>query len=111
MWSTEHSIETEAPPGAIWRLWSDVASWPNWNEDIQRIEISGPFEVGSKISMTPIGQDTNATRAMGLLELAPRTTRGACHPGRPPFIPVRSESVTLGAVHFRRSSRDTTAEL
>jgi hypothetical protein len=22
---------------------------------------------------------------MGLLELAPRMTRGACHPGRPPF--------------------------
>jgi hypothetical protein len=58
MWSTEHSIETETSPDAIWRLWSDVASWPDWNDDIERIEISGPFAVGSIISMTPLGQDT-----------------------------------------------------
>ena len=58
MWSTEHSIETETSPDAIWRLWSDVASWPDWNDDIERIEISGPFAVGSTISMTPVGQDT-----------------------------------------------------
>jgi len=56
--STEHRIETATSPDAIWRLWSEVASWPDWNEGIERIEISGPFEVGSTISMTPIGQDT-----------------------------------------------------
>ena len=58
MWTTEHSIETAATPEAIWRLWSDVASWPDWNDDIERIAIAGPFAVGSTISMTPIGQDT-----------------------------------------------------
>jgi hypothetical protein len=58
MWTAEHSIETTASPEAIWRLWSDVTSWPDWNADIERIEISGPFRVGSTISMTPIGQDT-----------------------------------------------------
>jgi hypothetical protein len=58
MWTTEHSIETTASPEAIWRLWSDVATWPEWNEDIEKIEISGPFAVGSTIAMTPIGQDT-----------------------------------------------------
>jgi Polyketide cyclase / dehydrase and lipid transport len=58
MWTTEHSIETTASPEAIWRLWSDVATWPEWNEDIEKIEISGPFAVGRTIAMTPIGQDT-----------------------------------------------------
>ncbi len=58
MWATEHSVETTAPPEKIWRLWSDVKSWPDWNGDIERIEISGAFAVGSMISMTPIGQDT-----------------------------------------------------
>src|SRR4029450_9568756 len=57
MWINEQSIETAASPEAIWRLWSDVAGWPEWNADIEHIEISGPFAVGSTISMTPVGQD------------------------------------------------------
>jgi Polyketide cyclase / dehydrase and lipid transport len=57
MWTNEQSIETAASPDAIWRLWSDVAGWPEWNADIEHIEISGPFSAGSTISMTPIGQD------------------------------------------------------
>jgi hypothetical protein len=58
MWTAEHSIETTASPESIWRLWSDVASWPEWNADIERIEISGPFAAGSTIAMTPAGQET-----------------------------------------------------
>jgi hypothetical protein len=58
MWSTEHSIETTASPWSIWRLWSDVATWGEWNADIEWIEISGPFAAGSTISMTTRGQET-----------------------------------------------------
>jgi hypothetical protein len=58
MWTIEHSIATTASPEAIWRLWSEVATWPDWNGDIARIEISGPFAVGSTISVTPVGGDT-----------------------------------------------------
>ena len=57
MWTNEQSIETTASPEAIWRLWSDVAGWTEWNADIEHIEISGPFAAGSTISMTPVGQD------------------------------------------------------
>ena len=57
MWTNEQSIETTASPEAIWRLWSDVAGWPEWNADIEHIEISGPFTTGSTISLTPVGQD------------------------------------------------------
>lgn len=57
MWTNEQSIETVASPQAIWRLWSDVAGWPEWIADIEQIEISGPFAAGSTISMTPAGQD------------------------------------------------------
>jgi hypothetical protein len=53
MWTIEHGIETTASPQAIWSLWSEVATWPDWNGDIARIEISGPFAVGSTIAMTP----------------------------------------------------------
>ena len=57
MWAAEHSIETSAAPDQIWRLWADVDGWPEWNGDIERIELMGPFAVGSRIVMTPIGEE------------------------------------------------------
>ena len=46
MWTNEHSIETSAAPEEIWELWADVAGWPAWNGDIERIELDGPFAAG-----------------------------------------------------------------
>jgi hypothetical protein len=57
MWVAEHSIETTAAAEAIWREWSDVEHWPEWNGDIERIELDGPFAAGSRITMTPIGDE------------------------------------------------------
>jgi len=55
MWTNEQRIETSAAPEQIWRLWADVAGWPAWNEDIERVELIGPFSAGSRIVMTPVG--------------------------------------------------------
>ena len=57
MWEYEHSIETNATPEAIWRLWSDVENWGAWNGEIEKIETNGPFEAGTQILMTPPGDD------------------------------------------------------
>src|SRR6266536_1010360 len=57
MWTTEHSTETTAAPEAVWRVWSDVARWPEWNADLERAELSGPFAAGSTITMTPHGDE------------------------------------------------------
>jgi uncharacterized protein YndB with AHSA1/START domain len=57
MWATEHSVETSAAPEAIWRLWADVEGWPEWNGDIERIELIGPFAAGGTIVMSPIGEE------------------------------------------------------
>jgi uncharacterized protein YndB with AHSA1/START domain len=57
MWSAEHSIETAASPEEIWRLWADVEAWPEWNGDIERIELHGPFGAGGRIVMAPAGQE------------------------------------------------------
>jgi Polyketide cyclase / dehydrase and lipid transport len=57
MWTTEHSIETSAKAEEIWPLWADVPGWPAWNGDIERIELVGPFAAGSRIVMTPIGEE------------------------------------------------------
>ncbi|QDG87512.1 SRPBCC family protein [Pseudarthrobacter sp. NIBRBAC000502770] len=57
MWEYEHSIETNATPEAIWRLWSDVENWGAWNGEIEKTEINGPFAEGTQILMTPPGDD------------------------------------------------------
>jgi Polyketide cyclase / dehydrase and lipid transport len=57
MWATEHSVEISAATEQIWRLWADVAGWPEWNADIERIELIGPFAAGGRILMTPIRQE------------------------------------------------------
>jgi polyketide cyclase/dehydrase/lipid transport protein len=57
MWTSEHDVETSAAPEAIWRIWADVAAWPEWNGDIERIELIGPFAAGSRIVMTPLGDE------------------------------------------------------
>jgi hypothetical protein len=57
MWTTEHGIETTAAPEAIWELWTAVATWPEWNADLEKAELSGRFVAGSMITMTPHGQE------------------------------------------------------
>ena len=57
MWTYQHSIETSATPEQVWGLWADVENWGAWNADIESIQISGPFEAGAEIVMTPAGQD------------------------------------------------------
>lgn len=68
MWTHEVSVETTASPEAIWRLWSNVDGWPGWNGDIEHIELDGEFAAGSRISMTPIGQEAVALRIAEVAE-------------------------------------------
>jgi len=51
MWSVEHSVETEATPEVIWRLWADVPGWPAWNSNLASAELTGDFAAGSTIRM------------------------------------------------------------
>jgi hypothetical protein len=55
VWTSEHSVEAVATPEAVWGLWSDVASWPRFDDGIERVELAGPFEVGSEGALTPVG--------------------------------------------------------
>jgi hypothetical protein len=68
MWEYEYGLETTAAPEAIWRLWADVARWGDWNSDLERIEIHGPFAVGTEISMVPSGQDEIRLRVAELVD-------------------------------------------
>jgi hypothetical protein len=57
MWEYEHSIETAIAAESLWARWADVASWGEWNADIEKVELRGPFAAGSEIAMTPRGDD------------------------------------------------------
>jgi hypothetical protein len=57
MWEYEHSVETTAAPEVLWRHWASVAEWPEWNAGIERIEMDGPFAVGTVFTMTPPGDE------------------------------------------------------
>jgi uncharacterized membrane protein len=37
MWEYEHSVETTARPEALWRHWSDLRAWPQWNKGIEKL--------------------------------------------------------------------------
>ena len=58
MWSSEHKVQADVAPQAVWQAWRDVGRWPEWNSDIARIGLSGPFGVGGTIAMTSHEQDT-----------------------------------------------------
>jgi hypothetical protein len=68
MWAIEHSTETSLEPEAIWRGWAAVDRWPEWNSDIERISLAGPFAPGSTIAMTPRGQETVELRIAAAVE-------------------------------------------
>jgi len=68
VWEYEHAAETTAPAEAIWRVWTDVARWRDWNADIERVELNGPFAEGSVIAMKPAGQETVHLRLASVRE-------------------------------------------
>lgn len=57
MWSYEHAVEADVEAAAVWEAWADVGRWGEWNADIERIAIDGPFAVGARIEMTPRGAE------------------------------------------------------
>src|SRR5581483_1157413 len=41
------SRETRAAPAEVWRVWSDVGTWPEWNPDMKESRLDGPLRVGT----------------------------------------------------------------
>jgi len=68
MWEYEYGTETTAAPEVVWRQWSDLAGWPQWNDGIEEITVDGPFAVGTTFTMTPPGDEPIRMR---LAEIVP----------------------------------------
>lgn len=43
----EASLETRATPADVWRVWSDVEHWPEWNPDMLASRLDGPMALGT----------------------------------------------------------------
>jgi uncharacterized protein YndB with AHSA1/START domain len=43
----EASRDTKAPPSEVWRVWSDVKTWPEWNPDMKESRLDGPLQLGT----------------------------------------------------------------
>jgi hypothetical protein len=48
----ERAVETKASPQAIWKIWSDTSTWPQWNPDVLAMALNGPFASGTTGTMT-----------------------------------------------------------
>ena len=47
MWHAQHTLETTTPPESIWRCWTDVPGWPDWDDGLEWATLQGPLAVGA----------------------------------------------------------------
>jgi uncharacterized protein YndB with AHSA1/START domain len=50
-WEASHSVITSAEPPAVWALWADPDRWPDWNEQLERVEGESPLELGAELKL------------------------------------------------------------
>jgi uncharacterized protein YndB with AHSA1/START domain len=67
MGDNQRSVETSASPAAVWKVWSDTTSWPQWNPDVQSMTLNGPFAAGTTGTM----KTKQGTRLVQLAEVVP----------------------------------------
>ena len=41
------SVETAASPAAVWKIWSDMSTWGEWNPNVSTMDWSSEFASGS----------------------------------------------------------------
>lgn len=67
MATQERAVETSASPEAVWKVWSDTATWQEWNPDVQSMTLNGPFAAGT----TGMMKTKQGTRQILLSQVVP----------------------------------------
>ncbi len=49
------TITSHAPASAVWALWSDTTTWPDWDPSVVAVSLAGPFAAGATGTMTLAG--------------------------------------------------------
>jgi len=57
MWTTQHQGTTAAEPGAVWNALAALHSGTSLGPDSDLFELHGPFAAGTRLTVTPQGQD------------------------------------------------------
>ena len=86
MASHGRTLKASASPERVWRIWSDVSTWPHWNPDVLAVLIEGPFVSGAQGQMT--------TKAGGTHQITLRDVE----PGR--SFQLETSPIPLGRFHF-----------
>jgi len=84
MWAHEYTAETAVSPEAVWAVLRDLEQWPRWDTSMERVVPQGPFAVGTRVSMTPVGQDA-------IVSVIVAVTEPAYYADRTDFGPVTLE--------------------
>ena len=51
------SVETTASPDQVWKIWSDMSTWGDWNPNVSTMDWTGGFVQGSEgVMNTRAGQ-------------------------------------------------------
>jgi hypothetical protein len=62
------SVETTASPDKVWKVWSDMSTWGEWNPNVSTMEWQGGFQSGTTgVMNTRAGQH----HKMKLLDVVP----------------------------------------
>lgn len=48
-------VTSTAPPPAFFERWADMATWPEWNLDVDWVRLDGPFAQGATGTLKPKG--------------------------------------------------------
>jgi hypothetical protein len=54
--TSTHAVEADVTARAIWSLYDDVATWPNWDAQAELVTRDGPFVTGTTGTMKFAGQ-------------------------------------------------------
>jgi len=47
MWHAQHTLETTTTPESIWRCWTNVQGWPDWDDGLEWASLQGPMAMGT----------------------------------------------------------------
>ncbi len=62
------SVETTASPDKVWKIWSDMSTWGEWNPNVSTMDWQGGFQSGTTgVMNTRAGQH----HKMRLLDVTP----------------------------------------